>query len=59
MTSCASCRFFDHVVVQDDLDGPQPESICRRFPPVEGWSVVLGDDWCGEWTAPGTTEGET
>lgn len=51
--ACGSCRFFDLIVSYEDEDTPAdegiPTSICRRYPPVEGWSVVLSDDWCGEW----------
>lgn len=51
--SCSDCRYFEMVVVHDDdvSDQAQPDTICRRFPPADGWPVVLADDWCGEWSA--------
>lgn len=50
---CSTCRFVEVVVTYEDDDAPEdlgtPETICRRFPPMgDGWPVVLGDDWCGE-----------
>jgi hypothetical protein len=48
-TTCSTCMYMEPVVVDD----AEPETVCRRFPPQGGkWSVVFGDDWCGEW-APG------
>lgn len=50
--TCGTCRYFDPIIVHEDeydTDGA-PETICRRFPPVDGWSSVLADDWCGEWS---------
>lgn len=52
--ACGSCRFFEVIVAYGDpSDGAtaEPDSICRRFPPIDGWSSVLADDWCGEFQA--------
>lgn len=53
---CSTCRHFDLIVTYEDDEAPDdagvPESICRRFPPLgEGWTLVLADDWCGEFEA--------
>lgn len=53
--SCGSCRYMDVILSYEDDDQPDeegvPTSICRRFPPIDGWPNVLSDDWCGEWEA--------
>jgi hypothetical protein len=50
---CGGCRFFDVIVFHESDEAPaesgQPGTICRRFPPMDGWPTVLEDDWCGEW----------
>lgn len=51
--ACGTCAYFDVIVVHEDdtIDDGFPDTICRRYPPSAGeWSVVLADDWCGEWT---------
>lgn len=51
--ACGTCRYLDPIVSYHDDETPEsegvPETICRRFPPTDGWPTVLADDWCGEW----------
>lgn len=49
--SCGTCVYFEPIVMFDSGEpdaAASPESICRRFPPTDGWPTVLADDWCGE-----------
>lgn len=50
--NCGQCHFFEPIIVfehtAEDAQG-DPTTICRRFPPTDGWPSVLADDWCGEW----------
>lgn len=50
VASCASCRFSEVVIVdEDEPTETYPATICRRYPPAAGeWSVVDANDWCGE-----------
>lgn len=48
---CQTCRYADPVIDSVDGSEPEPVTICRRYPPISGWSTVDADDWCGEWKA--------
>lgn len=42
---CRSCRHWDRT------------GLCRfNAPSTEGWPSACEVDWCGEWSAPRTTE---
>jgi hypothetical protein len=46
--NCAVCRFWSRIPDEDGNELGQ----CRRFPPsYEGWAMVFGHDWCGEFAA--------
>ena len=55
--SCSNCRFYE------DIGEDYERHLCKRYPPniwevndthtvSRGYTVVLSNDWCGEWKSP-------
>lgn len=57
---CGRCHYFDRAADGGDDGG----GYCRRYPTTAGdWSIVLVDDWCGEYLTASlpaeTSDGQT